>query len=306
MQQNYTFMLKASLSTLSDAKKLLMLIFIAIFSALIFSLVATIIVFAIYGAESFDWMTTMSVAPKSLAALKVMQIMQTIGMFVVPGFLLAYMYSAQPFRYLGFKLFSLKSLVLVIVATIIALPGVNFLASLNEQLPLAQWMIDMEQKAEVLTKAFLTTDSFVVLLVNLFMIALLPALGEELIFRAIIQKHLSRITKSQVWGIVISALLFSAFHLQFQGFLPRFALGAMFGLMYAWSGSIWLPIAAHFTNNGIATVGYMMMGTGVIDNTVEEVGGLAYLWPVGLASLALVLFLLTRLRYENIQLPSKD
>lgn len=306
MQQNYTFMLKASLSTLSDAKKLLMLIFIAIFSALIFSLVATIIVFAIYGAESFDWMTTMSVAPKSLAVLKVMQIMQTIGMFVVPGFLLAYMYSAQPFRYLGFKLFNLKSLVLVIVATIIALPGVNFLASLNEQLPLAQWMVDMEQKAEVLTKAFLTTDSFVVLLVNLFMIALLPALGEELIFRAIIQKHLSRITKSQVWGIVISALLFSAFHLQFQGFLPRFALGAMFGLMYAWSGSIWLPIAAHFTNNGIATVGYMMMGTGVIDNTVEEVGGLAYLWPVGLASLALVLFLLTRLRYENIQLPSKD
>ncbi|MCB8965053.1 MAG: CPBP family intramembrane metalloprotease [Bacteroidales bacterium] len=299
-------MLKASLSTLSDAKKLLMLIFIAIFSALIFSLVATIIVFAIYGAESFDWMTTMSVAPKSLAVLKVMQIMQTIGMFVVPGFLLAYMYSAQPFRYLGFKLFNLKSLVLVIVATIIALPGVNFLASLNEQLPLAQWMVDMEQKAEVLTKAFLTTDSFVVLLVNLFMIALLPALGEELIFRAIIQKHLSRITKSQVWGIVISALLFSAFHLQFQGFLPRFALGAMFGLMYAWSGSIWLPIAAHFTNNGIATVGYMMMGTGVIDNTVEEVGGLAYLWPVGLASLALVLFLLTRLRYENIQLPSKD
>lgn len=278
----------------------------ALLSALIFSALGSVLVVGIYGAEGLNWLSTMAISAESIGALKTMQIMQTIGMFVFPGFLLAYLFSMKPSKYIGLNRFGLKSLMLVIATMVFALPGINFLGSLNEQIPLAQWMIDMELKAEELTKAFLTTNNLSVLLLNLFMVAVLPAIGEELIFRGIIQKHFANITKSQIWGIIISALIFSAFHLQFKGFIPRFALGVMFGFMYSWSGSLWLPIIAHFVNNSIATVGYMMLGTGAIDSTVEDVGGLNYLWPIGLISIVIVAILLMKLKEAKTEVLRSD
>lgn len=294
-------MIKASLAHLSDGKKLLVLFLLALFGALIFSFLGSALVVGIYGTDGLGWLSTMDISAESIGALKVMQIMQTVGMFVFPGFLLAYMFSVEPSEYIGFRKFNSKSLILVIATMAIALPGINFLGSLNEQIPLAQWMVDMELKAEVLTKAFLSADSAAVLFLNLFMIAVLPAIGEELIFRGIIQKHFANITKSQIWGIIISALIFSTFHMQFKGFIPRFALGVMFGFMYSWSGSLWLPIIAHFLNNSIATVAYMMLGSGAIDSKVEDVGGLAYLWPIGIISIIAVAIMLIKLRDENVR-----
>ncbi len=299
-------MIKASLASLSDGKKLLVMFLLALFSALLFSFLGSALIVGIYGVDGLNLLSTMAISAESIGALKIMQIMQSIGMFVFPGFLLAYIFSLEPWKYIGFRKFNLKSLILVIFTMAVALPGINFLGSLNEQIPLAQWMVDMELKAEELTKAFLTTNSVAVLLLNLFMIAVLPAIGEELIFRGIIQKHFANITKSQIWGIIISALIFSAFHMQFKGFIPRFALGVMFGFMYSWSGSIWLPIIAHFINNSIATIGFMMLGTGALDSKVEDVGGLTYLWPIGLISLVTVAVLLMKLKEENTEVQKQE
>ena len=299
-------MIKASLASLSNGKKLLVVFLLALFSALLFSFLGSALIVGIYGVDGLNWLSSMAISTESIGALKTMQIMQTIGMFVFPGFLLAYMFSMEPWKYIGFRKFNLKSLTLGIFTMVVALPGINFLGSLNDQIPLAQWMVDMELKAEELTKAFLTTDSIAVLFLNLFMIAVLPAIGEELIFRGIIQKHFANITKSQIWGIIISALIFSAFHMQFKGFIPRFALGVMFGFMYSWSGSIWLPIIAHFVNNSIATIGFMMLGTGALDSKVEDVGGLTYLWPIGLISLVTVAVLLIKLKEGNIEVPKQE
>lgn len=293
-------MIKASLASLSDGKKLFVMFLLALLSTFLFSFLGTTLIVGIYGTDGLNWLSTMVINSESIGALKVMQIMQTIGMFVFPGFFLAYLFSNKPSKYLGLNKFSLKSFILVFFTMAVALPGINFLGSLNEQIPLVQWMIDMELKAEELTKAFLTTDSITVLFLNLFMIAVLPAIGEELIFRGIIQKHFASITKSQIWGIIISAVVFSAFHMQFKGFIPRFALGVMFGFMYSWSGSIWLPIIAHFINNCIATIGYMMLGNGAIDSKVEDVGGLTYLWPIGLMSIITVAILLMKLKEANL------
>lgn len=291
-------MIKASLAPLSDGGKLLVTLLFALLGLLLFSLLGSVLVVALYGAEGLGWLSNGVVDSHTVGVLRAMQLMQTLGMFVVPGFVLAYLFSGNPSGYLGLDRFSPRSMGLVVAVMVAALPGINLLASLNEQIHLSQWMISMEQKAEELTRAFLTTGSVWVLLLNLLMVAVLPAIGEELIFRGILQKHLVRITQSPLWGITLSALLFSAFHLQFQGFIPRFALGAMFGLMYCWSGSIWLPIAAHFVNNSIATVGYMMLGAGAIDPTVEDIGGLSYLWPIGLASIAAVGVLLMKVKKE--------
>jgi hypothetical protein len=91
---------------------------------------------------------------------------------------------------------------------------------------------------------------------------------------------------------LIAAALFSAFHLQFRGFIPRFALGVIFGYLYEWSRSLWLPILAHFTNNAIATIAYLLMGSKISGSEIEEIGSLQDIWAIGIVSLLAVALLL--------------
>jgi membrane protease YdiL (CAAX protease family) len=97
-------------------------------------------------------------------------------------------------------------------------------------------------------------DSFNLLFVNILMLAIIPALGEELIFRACFQKVFVRWTGNYHVAIWITAIVFSAIHFQFFGFFPRMILGALFGYLFVWSGNIWIPILAHFLNNGMAVL----------------------------------------------------
>ena len=156
--------------------------------------------------------------------------------------------------------------------------------SLPESLSgLENWMKTMEDAAKILTEKFLKVDSFGGLLFNVFMIAILPALGEELMFRGVIQRIFSSWTKNYHWGIWITAFLFSAMHMQFYGFLPRMALGAMFGYLLVWTGTMWVPILAHFVNNLMGVLGYFLIDKGTISNDIEE-------WGTGTEQVPLVLF----------------
>lgn len=163
---------------------------------------------------------------------------------------------------------------------------------------MSDWMLEMERKAEVITKAFLITDSFWVYLLNIFMVAILPAIGEELIFRGILQRSLVELTRSRWIGILLTAALFSAIHLQFQGFIPRFALGVAFGYLLEVTGSIWVPIVAHFFNNAIAATGYMFMGLGAADSRIENFGGLSDFWLVGVVSFVATSLLIASIKRE--------
>jgi membrane protease YdiL (CAAX protease family) len=106
-----------------------------------------------------------------------------------------------------------------------------------------------------LTNLFLDTRSTADFIENMAIMAVLPALGEELLFRGIFQRLFSDWARSIHWGIIITSLLFSFFHFEFYGFLPRFLLGILFGYLLIWTASIWIPMLAHFINNGII-VGY--------------------------------------------------
>lgn len=270
---------------------------------LISMIIGSIIIFSIYGSVALSFLSNPNpTVPEALAVLKILQICQGIGLFILPGFVLAMYFSDKPLRYLGFNRINLNLGVLAALTVVIAFPAINLLASLNEQISMPQWMIDMEEKAQVLTKAFMTVDSFGGVLVNIFMIAALPAIGEELIFRGILQKVFTELTGKVVWGIIISAILFSAMHFQFQGFLPRLALGILFSYFYLWSGSLWLPIIAHFVNNLIAVIGYSLIYKGNLPAEAENVGGLGALWPLGIISLALVLILLLKIKGEGLRI----
>jgi membrane protease YdiL (CAAX protease family) len=200
--------------------------------------------------------------PKAIPILKFIQTFSTIGTFILPAFVIAYLFSQEPLEYLSLrKKAAAISSILVVVALVAALPLINFLGEINSHMSLPsflsgieKWMKDSEDKASELTKSFLVMHSVSDVLLNVFMIALLPALGEELLFRGIIQRIFSEWAKNIHTGIWISAVLFSAMHMQFYGFIPRMMLGVLLGYLLAWSGSLWLPVIAHFVNNAAAVI----------------------------------------------------
>jgi membrane protease YdiL (CAAX protease family) len=124
----------------------------------------------------------------------------------------------------------------------------------------------------MLTKKFLEIKSTPELMLNLVMIALIPALGEELLFRGIIQRIFTDWSKNVHAGIWISAALFSAMHMQFYGFIPRLLLGVLLGYMLVWSGSLWLPILAHFFNNASAVIAIFLYNRGSISMDPDKIG----------------------------------
>ncbi|MFW5657789.1 MAG: CPBP family intramembrane glutamic endopeptidase [Bacteroidota bacterium] len=217
---------------------------------------------------------------ENLGLIKYLQIVQSIALFVVPPFIIALLLSKSVSRYLNIDFSPNKHLVIyTILAMLAAIPVINFFAEINSWLSLPEWlsgveewMREKEDQAMELTKLFLAADNLQALLLNIFMIGFLPAVGEELLFRGILQKQFTLWFKSHHLGILISAILFSALHLQFYGFLPRTMLGVLFGYMLVWSGSLWIPIIGHFVNNTTIVIISYFTELNVIDPGIEEVG----------------------------------
>lgn len=200
--------------------------------------------------------------PRNLNLMKLFQAMQTIGLFILPPFLIAWVLHNQPARFLFLDRFpTLRNLILVIAIVVFSNPFVGWLVDVNQSMHLPQWlgaledwMIQSEDKANAITAAFLDSQSFGGFAVNLLLVGVLPAVGEELLFRGVVQQILKRMTRNAHAAIWISAAIFSAMHMQFFGFLPRLLLGAMFGYMLEWTGTLWAPMIAHFINNAAVVV----------------------------------------------------
>ncbi len=154
---------------------------------------------------------------------------------------------------------------------------------MNSRLVLPGFLMNMEQKMKMmeeeaaqLTKLFLESRSSGVLTINFLIIAILPAIGEEFLFRGVIQRLLGEWTKNIHVGIFLAAFIFSFIHFQFYGFVPRLLLGLYFGYLMFWSGSIWVPVTAHLVNNGMAVIYYHFAeqpaGETILDTAGTETG----------------------------------
>lgn len=139
------------------------------------------------------------------------------------------------------------------------------------------WARTYEDRAEELTKYMTQFSSTGEFLFAFFVIAILPAIGEELVFRGMLQSQLFSATKNShiaIWG---AAILFSAFHLQFFGFVPRVLLGALFGYLYFWSGNLLMPMFAHFVNNGFSVLMLYLNQKGLVNIDMDSAD--AAPWP---------------------------
>jgi uncharacterized protein len=244
-------------------RKFLILVSIVLFSTLVFSMFGALLADALYGVDMINDPNALSdfSDPAVLAAMKLIQVLTSgIGMFIIPALIAAVVFSTKPGEFLGLvKRPGAEAAGLTILLMFAAVPLINALLVLNQgmQLPsfmsgIEAWIKEQEENAAMVTEAFLNMKSTTDLLQNLFIIAVIPAIGEELLFRGVIQRLFTDLTQKPVAAIVLSAILFSALHMQFYGFVPRMALGIMFGFLYLWSGSLWLPILAHLVNNAAA------------------------------------------------------
>lgn len=250
----------AMLRGLGPGWQLLFFCLLFLVSGSFFTLVGDLITTSLWGVNMLDNPEIFNHLnePEVISSLKFMQIFQHIGAAIVPALLFAYILGEKPGEYLAFNKSALPvSYLLATGVLLCATPIVNWMIMVNGAMELPgflggmeDWMKEMEDVSAVVIEQFLEMDTAGALLLNLFMIGILPAVGEELMFRGVIQRLFSSWTKSVHWGIWITAILFSAMHMQFYGFLPRMMLGVLFGYLFVWSGSLLLPIFCHLIYNG--------------------------------------------------------
>lgn len=148
-----------------------------------------------------------------------------------------------------------KAILLGILLILVSMPLVLFLYQVNKALPLPESFRLLEDQTNDAIKGLLQMDNWLELAANLVLIALLPAIGEELVFRGIVQQQLLRRIRQPWIALVLTAVIFSFIHFQFEGFLPRMLLGLLLGWLYWRTGNFWIPVAAHFVNNGAQVMG---------------------------------------------------
>lgn len=258
----------------------LLLIFAVIFIGFVVvgPMVGLAIGMLMYDGDLLAEMLSNSLDTKAFYPLMVVQgVASFIGLVFLPALYI---------RYTERKLlapFFKKENNLPLIIAIVCLLGVTFIIAIS---PIMEWNMrfefpesmkafgdwarEQEDNFAEMTKFLTRFESFGGFLLGLLVIAVIPAIGEEFVFRGLIQNELWRSSRNIHIAIWVSAILFSAIHMQFFGFVPRMLLGALFGYLYYWSGNLLIPMIAHFFNNGFSLTMMYLQGLGVSNIDMED------------------------------------
>ena len=256
----------------------------------------------------------LSIGSKPLLTISI--VLQDLLVFIIPAFITARFITSKPLSFLKLNVTPhWRDILFVILLLAISMPAMNYIVYLNEQLSLPdslsaieQWMRATEDAAKAVTDSFLTGNTLLGLLGCVLLLGVLTGLSEEMLFRGALQGTLieSRNVHFSIW---LTAFVFSVLHFQFFGFVPRMLLGAIFGYLLVWTGSLWVPVIAHALNNSVVVISSYFHPTtpeaaNAIETSFETIGvptdgdfpKLAFI------SLILTYFLL---RYRYLILPRK-
>ena len=232
--------------------------------------------------------------PENINKVRWMQMLGTFAMMFLPAFFFALIVSKRPLDYLGLnKPTNVQLILLVIAIAVTALFLSGGLGELNKLIPISKkWELKfkkMEDNYADQVMMLANMKSIADYFISLLMIAILPALFEELLFRGTLQQLFIRWFKNAHVAIFVTSFLFSIIHFSYFGFLPRLALGLMLGYIFYFSKNIWLSMLMHFINNGVAiTALYFATRKG---EDVKKVMDESYpLWVAGI-TLIIVLYL---------------
>lgn len=245
---------------LSPFFKLVIIILLVLIGSILASTFSLLLAQVIFEVDIFS----LESMEQNIPFMQAMQIMQSIMIFIIPSAAAAYLlYEQSEVIIPGEGKYDTKPFILLIIlaftAIFVSQGFIAWTAWLNQSLQLpetwavvSEWIKAAEDQAMHLTKIMLQTSSWQHSLITIFMIAVLPAIGEEWLFRGLIQKELGKAFKNIHLAIFVTAIIFSAVHMQFLTFLPRLVLGIILGYLMVFSRNIWIPIAAHFFNNFLA------------------------------------------------------
>ena len=245
----------------------------------------------------------------SIEGLLFIQGFQTIVLFGVTALVgVWFTERVNPFNQMSLNRgLSMKQGLVAFFFAVAALPLISMLAEWNKGMELPSFlasveeiMRQMEESALAMTEKFLNTSSFGMMIVNLFVMALLPAVCEEMMFRGWLQRVLSNRLNYHV-AIWVSAFIFSAIHFQFYGFVPRMIIGAALGYLYCYTGSLWASIIAHFTNNAAAVITAFLAYNGYTSINFDLIGT-GDTWYLSVASVAVCLALMGIVKKKLVKL----
>ncbi|MFI5159874.1 MAG: CPBP family intramembrane glutamic endopeptidase [Sphingobacteriales bacterium] len=241
------------------------LILIGLLIGLLFlgSSIGLIFISAKYGLSAItDVLASKPNVPHADTILWILQFTGTTFPILITPIIFSYFVVREPEDYMKNHFhFPWLLVLIVLLAMAASMPLIEYLGNLNGKMVLPKflksvedWMRESEKETEKLSGQMMQMNTFGDMIYNLLFIGLLTAIVEEILFRGCFQTVFLRWSKNMHAAIWITAILFSAFHMEFYGFLPRMVLGLLFGYFTAWSGSIWPAIWAHFVNNGTIVV----------------------------------------------------
>lgn len=275
-------MLRAYLKDNGPATQFVFSLMIVIAAWLIFQLLALLtgsLFFGIGFNEIQPALTNLS-DPVPIAYQKYLQSIISLGMFIIAPLVAVFFLSDNMWAFLrtGFYPGTAVSL-LVALVMVLALPMNNYFTYLNSLFDAAgiseglqNYFESREAQAEKVFEGFLKVTGIMPLLINILIIAVIPAIGEELLFRGVLQNILIKWTKNTFAGVFITSLAFALLHFQFLSVLPRFILGMVLGYIFVWTRSLWMPVLAHFVNNAFAVVYYYLLYNGYVGGEIENIG----------------------------------
>ena len=167
------------------------------------------------------------------------------------------------------------------------------------------WALLKEKQLESLTVYLISFENNFEYIIGIFAIALIPGFCEEYFFRGILQKNFNLLLKNSHVAILLSSLLFSAFHLQFYGFFPRLFLGIFFGYLFYWSGSLIFPVIAHVFNNFLSLTVFYAANNGFFGENFDVSVNSSPDIPLAVIALSIIIFIFLvtvlkeKLKYTN-------
>jgi len=214
----------------------------------------------IFGAVAVWLPIVLKLNENSRNYIYVVQTVSSLGLFLCPALLFSYCNSKKLFAYSwADKTTSVSLIGIVILLSLFILPIIAFLGYFNEQLALPEtlknieiWMKNMEEANKNLLKTLTDNSNLFILILNIVVMALFPALFEEFLFRGTLQPFFTNWFQNKHLAILLTAFIFSFIHFQFYGFIPRFLLGIYLGYLLIWGKSLWLPFVAHFMHNALS------------------------------------------------------
>jgi membrane protease YdiL (CAAX protease family) len=238
--------------------------------------------------------------------LRETQFLQVVGVFILPAIICAYLFSDNYKEYLRIDTpIHLPAAVWAFISAIVAIPFLNLTYYFNQQMVfpealkgLETWIRTMEDAGSLLLEKMLYADNWWTLIFNIIVVCVLAGIGEEFIFRGVLQNLFGRVMKNPHAVIWIVAILFSAIHFQFYGFITRMLLGAWLGYLLYYTKTLWIPVLVHFTNNLVSTVIYYIFQDSPQELQEMDSLGTGSTWWLAVASLALFVFCFGRIRKQ--------